>query len=106
MGTKRYAAFRRTWGTKWSDVIKSLDEASESLTMFTAFPPAQWRVLRTTNAIERIFGEFRRRTKTQGVFPTPEAITTVLWGRLASDGMMLRKLHGYKTIEPTLSQAA
>ncbi len=72
------ALFRRTWSTKWSDVVVSLDEAGEGLTVYTAVPEAQWRVLRTTNAIKRIFGEFRRRTKTQGVFPTPEAITTVL----------------------------
>lgn len=98
--------FRRTWSTKWSAVVVSLDEAGEGLTAFLTFPVEQWRVLRTTNAIERIFGEFRRRTKTQGVFPTPEAITTVVWGTLASGGILLRKMHGYKTIEHTLRQAA
>lgn len=101
------AAFRRTWATRWSAVVVSLDEAGEGLTAFTAFPVAQWTCLRTTNAIERIFGEFRRRTKTQGVLPTPEAILTVLWGTLASGGIRLRKLHGYRTMTTTpLRQAA
>jgi transposase-like protein len=77
-------------------VITSLDEAGDGLTMFTQFPPAQWRCLRTTNPIERIFSEFRRRTKTQGLFPTPEAMVTVLWGTLATGGIRLRKVHGYQ----------
>lgn len=101
------ASFRRTWALKWSAVVVSLDEAGADLTAFTAFPPAQWRCLRTTNAIERIFGEFKRRTKTQGAFPTPEAMLIVLWGTLATGGMRLRKLHGYQTMNTTpLRQAA
>jgi putative transposase len=92
---------------KWSAVVVSLDEAGADLTAFTAFPPAQWRCLRTTNAIERIFGEFKRRTKTQGAFPTPEAMLIVLWGTLATGGMRLRKLHGYQTMmNTTLRRAA
>lgn len=101
------ATVRRTWATRWSAVVVSLDEAGVGLTAFTAFPAAQWRCLRTTNAIERVFGEFRRRTKTQGVFPTPEAMLTVLWGTLATGGIRLRRLHGYRTMIPqALPQAA
>jgi transposase-like protein len=100
------ARFRRTWMLKWSAVVVSLDEAGATLTTFTAFPPAQWTCLRTTNAIERIFTEFRRRTKTQGVLPTPEAVLTVLWGTLATGGIRLRKLHGYQTITDTTRQLA
>ena len=95
------ATFRRTWALQWSAVVVSLDEAGADLTAFTAFPPAQWRCLRTTNAIERIFSEFRRRTKTPGACPTPEAMLIVLWGTLASGGIRLRKLHGYKTLITT-----
>jgi len=98
------AAVRRTWAVRWSAVVVSLDEAGPGLTAFTAVPAAQWKSLRTTNAIERIFSEFRRRTKTQGVFPTPDAIVTVLWGTLATGGIRLRKLDGYQTITTTLPQ--
>lgn len=100
------AVVRRTWATRWSAVVVSLDEAGPGLTAFTAFPAAQWRCLRTTNAIERIFGEFRRRTKTQGVFPTPEAMVTVLWGTLATGGLRLRKLDGYHTMRTTTRRQA
>lgn len=101
------ATLRRTWTTRWSAVVVSLDEAGAGLTAFTGFPPAQGRCLRTTKAIERVFSEFRRRTKTQGAFPTPEAMLTVLWGTLATGGIQLRKLHGYRTMtETTRHQAA
>lgn len=95
------AAFRRRWATEWSAVVVSLDEAGAGLTAFTAYPPEQWKGLRTTNAIERVFGEFRRRTKTQGLFPTPEAMLTVLWGTLATGGIRLRRLDGYATMQDT-----
>jgi len=100
------ARFRRTWAARWSAVVVSLDEAGAGLTAFTAFPPAQWKSLRTTNAIERIFGEFRRRVKTQGALPSPEAILTVLWGTLATGGIRLRKLDGYQTMTTTTRRQA
>lgn len=100
------ARFRRVWGRKWSAVVVSLDEARSGLTAFTAFPSAQWKSLRTTNAIERIFGEFRRRTKTQGVLPTPDAIVTVLWGTLATGGIRLRKVTGYQMMQTTTRHQA
>lgn len=91
-GERALLVMRNRFGFRWERSIGlhddvSLDEAGTDLTAFTAFPPAQWRCLRTTNAIERIFGEFKRRTKTQGAFPTPEAMLIVLWGTLATGGM-------------------
>jgi|SRR6266540_5805537 len=49
-------------------VIECLDEAGEDLFTFLRFPKLQWKALRTTNALERINEEFRRRTKTQASF--------------------------------------
>ena len=40
-------------------------EAGDELFTFTAFQVSQWKALRTTNALERINEQFRRRTKTQ-----------------------------------------
>jgi putative transposase len=37
-------------------------------------PIAQWKALRTTNALERINEEFLRRTKTQASLPSEEAV--------------------------------
>ena len=35
-------------------------------------PPSQWRSVRTTNAIERLHEEFKRRIKTQTVLPSAD----------------------------------
>jgi transposase-like protein len=61
---------------------------------------------RSTNIIERIFGEFRRRLKVQGALPSPEAVLTVLWGTLATGAITLRRVPGYRTIVVSPAQAA
>ena len=68
-----YTAFERTWGKRCPGVVTSLREGGEELLTFFRFPKAQWKTLRTTNVIERLHEEFRRRVKTQGSLPGEEA---------------------------------
>jgi putative transposase len=44
----------------------------DRLFTFARMPPSQWRSLRTTNAIERLHEEFKRRIKTQTVLPSAD----------------------------------
>ncbi len=90
-----WAGFERKWGKRCPGVVKSLQEGGEELLTFFSFPRAQWKTLRTTNAIERLNGEFRRRVKTQGALPTEEAAVILLFGLVASGQIRLRKLDGY-----------
>ena len=46
---------------------------------FTRFPPSQWKSIRTTNAIERLHEEFKRRIKTQTVLPSAETAAMLFW---------------------------
>ena len=55
-------------------VADSLEEAGDRLFTFTRLPPTQWRSARTTNAIERLHEEFKRRIKTQTVLPVRPAL--------------------------------
>ena len=66
----RRKAFIRKWRLKHRAVADSLEEAGERLFAFTRLPPTQWRSVRTTNAIERLHEEFKRRIKTQTVLPS------------------------------------
>ncbi len=50
-------------------VADSLEEAGERLFTFLRYAPQQWKSLRTTSAIERLHGEFKRRVKTQCALP-------------------------------------
>jgi transposase-like protein len=94
-----HAAFMRKWGRKAESVARSLDEAGADLLTFMNFPQAQWRSLKTTNIVERLNNEFRRRTKTQGVFPTQSSVLVLLFGLVASGMVRMRKIGGYETME-------
>jgi transposase-like protein len=96
---KAYAAFCRKWQPLVPEVVVSLEEAGRELLTFYNFPAAMWKSLRTTNLIERINEEFRRRTKTQGSFPTEAAALTLLFGLIASGAIRLRKIDGYQKLE-------
>ena len=62
-------AFIRKWRLKCKAVADSLEEAGDRLFTFTRLPVSQWKSARTTNAIERLHEEFKRRIKTQTVLP-------------------------------------
>ena len=107
----RRKAFLRKWRLKCRAVADSLEEAGERLFAFTRLDPSQWKSARTTNAIERLNEEFRRRIKTQTVLPCAETVPTLLWALLASGQIAMRKVDGWETlsqpIEPfALDQAA
>ena len=68
----RHRAFLRKWRLHCPAVATSLEEAGEHLFSFLRLPPAQWKSARTTNAIERLHGEFKHRIKTQTVLPSAE----------------------------------
>ena len=91
-----YARFLRKWDKKCPGVAASLREAGEDLLTFTKFPPSQWKALRTTNALERLNQEFRRRVKTQGGFPSEAAVLTVLYGLVASGFVRYRRMDGWE----------
>jgi len=46
----------------------------EDLLAFAGFPQAHWRQLWSTNPLERVNKEIKRRTDVLGVFPNPEAL--------------------------------
>jgi len=107
---KRRKAFLRKWRLKCRAVADSLEEAGDRLFTFTRLPPSQWKAARTTNAIERLNEEFRRRIKTQTVLPTPETVPMLLWALLASGQIQMRKVDGWETLdhplEPTVLDEA
>ena len=93
-----YTAFEGKWAKRCPGVVRSLHEGGEELLTFFHFPPAQWKTLRTTNVIERLNEEFRRRVKTQGSLPTEDAAVILLFSLVASGQIRLRKLDGWPTM--------
>src|ERR1700723_2306360 len=97
VGTRR-KAFIRKWRLKYRAVADSLQEAGDRLFTFTRLPPDQWRSVRTTNAIERLHEEFKRRIKTQTVLPSADTAAMLFWALLASGQINMRKVDGWQTL--------
>ena len=61
-------------GRQFPTLEQLLRDAAEDLLAFTAFPVAHWKKLWSTNPLERLNKEIKRRTDVVGVFPNPEAL--------------------------------
>lgn len=86
------------WRSKCPGVATSLEEAGDKLFTFLRFPPIQWKGIRTTNAIERLNEEFRRRVKVQGMQPSGQSVCMLFWALVASGAIKLRKVDGFETL--------
>jgi putative transposase len=59
---------------QFPDVSTMLTDAAEDLLAFTTFPQAHWRKIWSTNPLERINGEIKRRTNVVGIFPNDASV--------------------------------
>ena len=98
----RRRAFIRKWRLKCKAVADSLEEAGDRLFTFTRLPADQWKSARTTNAIERLHEEFKRRIKTQTVLPSAETAAMLFWALLAAGQITMRKVDGWQTLNQKL----
>ena len=100
----RRKSFIRKWRLKCRAVADSLEEAGDLLFTFARSPDSHWRSARTTNAIERLHEEFKRRIKTQTMPPSAETAAMLFWALLASGQITMRKVDGWQTLteKPTI----
>ena len=94
----RRKAFIRKWRLRHRPVTDCLEEAGDRLFTLTRLPPSQWRSARTTNAIERLHEEFKRRIKTQTVLPSADTAAMLFWALLASGQINMRKVDCWQTL--------
>lgn len=59
---------------RYPAVAEMLDDAEEDLLAHMSFPQAHWRSICSTNPLESINKEIKRRTRVAGIFPNRQAI--------------------------------
>ena len=98
---KRLEAFKAGLGEQVPEAAACVEAGFAAATQFYAFPQAHWRRIKTTNGLERLHGEVKRRIRAVGAFPdrasalrliTAVALeTTASWGqRLYLDMKLLK----------------
>ena len=102
---KAYDELVAKWTPLAPAVVRSLEEAGNQLLTFYEFPRAMWKSIRTTNALENLNRESRRRTKTQASFSSEESAVALLFGLIASGQIQLRRIDGYQRLSEVLEHA-
>lgn len=77
-----------------------MDEAEHDVLAYMSFPRQHWAKLHSTNPIERLNGEIKRRTDVVGIFPNDDAIVRLVGALLleANDEWAVQRAR-YMTLE-------
>ncbi len=73
-----YRSFYEKWNKEVPSAVKSLTHSIDACLTFFKFPEEEWISLRTTNIIERLNKEFRRRTKSMEIVAGEDACYRLL----------------------------
>ena len=63
---------------QFPDVAAMLTDSAEDILAFTGFPQAHWRKVWSTNPLERLNGEIKRRTNVVGIFPNDASVLRLI----------------------------
>jgi putative transposase len=72
------AQFKERWQMQIPSAVKCLGNSIDACLTFMAFPEEEWISLRTTNIIERLNKEFKRRTKSMEIVAGETSCYTLL----------------------------
>ncbi len=74
---RAFAVLKEHWGNICSDAVSNIERDLESLLVHYDFPKEHWNALRTTNPIERVNKEFKRRSRSMETM-SPDGLKALL----------------------------
>ena len=89
------AVFTERYAELYPKAVTCLSRGLDEALTYTLFPSSHHRLIRTTNGIERVFREVKRRTRVVGVFPnerSAETLATAVLLRVSEDWCQRRYL--------------
>lgn len=89
------ASFCQRWGKSFRGAVACLQSDLEAALSYLDFPSSHHRLIRTTNGLERLFGEVKRRTKVVRIFPNETSacnLSTAVALRASEDWALRRYL--------------
>jgi putative transposase len=71
---KQYDHVMGTFAEHFAKASALMADAKEEVLAFSAFPRGQWRQIWSTNPLERLNKELKRRCRVVGIFPNEDAV--------------------------------
>jgi putative transposase len=105
LGAKRALEHLATkWKAIYPDAVRCVEKDFDALIAFLEFPEEEWMSLRTTNGIERLNKEFKRRTKPMEIVAGEESVYRILAFVAMKTEMSWRKApfrnSGFRKLKP------
>ena len=93
---------------KFDKIGSLMDTAEHEVLAYMDFPKAHWLQIHSTNPLERLNAEIKRRTNVVGIFPNDRAVTRLVGAMLLeqSDEWTLQRRYTQLEGLQTLSDAA
>jgi transposase-like protein len=66
---RNLSSFRHRFAKQFPEAVACLERGFADATSYFAFPEKHWMRIRSTNGLERLHGEIKRRTRAVGAFP-------------------------------------
>ena len=90
------ASFAERYEKEHPKAVAVLERGLDEALTYTSFPSSHHKYLRTTNGLERLFKEVKRRTRVVGAFPNQQSaanLATVVMLRVSEDWAMRKYLN-------------